>query len=293
MSSWHSYPSIFTCGHRALDGLLQGDVNVEEKVDGSQFSFGMHVPAPFDKIDPDSSTVELRFRSKGAVMHPDAPEKMFSAGVGYVKSIQHLLHPGWTYRGEYLAKPRHNALAYDRIPHNHIIIFDINDGEESYLDYTAKADEAARIGLECVPLLFTGRIGSIEEFRKFLIQTSILGGQQIEGVVVKPVGYNLYGRDKKVLLGKFVSEAYKEVHNSTWKQDNPTGKDILGMLGVQYGTPARWNKGIQHLREAGKLVDDVQDIGPLMKAIPEDIKNRIFVVCYYPLLPRISNSSFI
>ena len=273
-SSWHTYPSIYSLGHQAIAELLRGEVMVEEKVDGSQFSFGMFVPEPFGQIDPDSSTVELRIRSKGAVMHIDAPEKMFTKAVETVKSLHHLLHLGWTYRGEYLAKPKHNALAYDRVPNKHVILFDVNTGEESYLSHEEKFVEADRLGLECVPLLYQGIIENIEDFRQFLQHESILGGQKIEGVVIKPVGYNYWGRDKKCLMGKFVSEAYKEVHSQAWKSENPVGKDILALLGDKYGTPARWNKAIQHLREAGQIEDSPRDIGLLMREIPADIEKE-------------------
>lgn len=111
-SSWHSYPSIFNLGHKAISDLLKGEVNVEEKVDGSQFSFG------FFNIHRDECTFlednvpcqceqGLRVRSKGAVMNADAPESLFKEAVNHVKSIEHLLHPGWTYRGECLKKPHH------------------------------------------------------------------------------------------------------------------------------------------------------------------------------------------
>lgn len=36
--SWHSYPSIYALGHRAIVDLLKGPVFIEEKIDGSQFS---------------------------------------------------------------------------------------------------------------------------------------------------------------------------------------------------------------------------------------------------------------
>jgi hypothetical protein len=115
MSSWHSYPSIYNFGHKAICDLLKHDVLVEEKVDGSQFSFGVFKTVGED--DPDiTAPVMLRVRSKGAVMHPDAPEKMFTKAVESVKEREHLLTLGWTYRGEYLQKPKHNALAYDRVP---------------------------------------------------------------------------------------------------------------------------------------------------------------------------------
>lgn len=267
MGSWGSYSSIFTMGHRAIADLLKHDVNVEEKVDGSQFGFGL-----FNVIDDsNNSYIELKVRSKGAVMHPDAPEGLFNKAVETVKKLKEQLHVDWMYRGEYLAKPKHNSLAYDRTPKDHIILFDIQTEDGGFLSYADKKVEADRLGLECVPLLYSGRITSIEDFRRYLTTTSVLGGQAIEGVVVKPSAYNLYGLDKKVLMGKFVSEAFKEVHRKSWGESNPTNKDIIQRVADSYTTQARWNKAILHLREAGKLVEDVQDIGPLIKEIPQDV----------------------
>jgi hypothetical protein len=128
---------------------------------------------------------------------------------------------------------------------------------------------------------------------------SILGGQAIEGVVVKPKNYDLYGTDKKVLMGKFVSEAFKEVHRKQWGESNPSTKDIISRIGDEYRTAARWNKSIQHLREAGRLVNDVQDIGPIIKEIPEDvlkeceeeIKEKLFKYAW-PHIRRSLHSGF-
>lgn len=42
MDSFHSYPAVFNLGHKAIESLLtSGPVIVEEKIDGSQFSFGV------------------------------------------------------------------------------------------------------------------------------------------------------------------------------------------------------------------------------------------------------------
>lgn len=272
-SSWTSYSSIFALGHRAIKDLLNYDVNVEEKVDGSQFSFGLVEPSEVDILWSDSG-LALKIRSKGCVMHIDAPEKMFNQAAETVRRLAPELHQGWTYRGEYLARPHHNALVYDRTPLGYIILFDINTGNQEYLSYEDKKAEADRLGLECVPLLYSGRIESVESVRELLSTVSVLGGQTIEGIVVKPKGYDLYGVDKKVLMGKFVSEAFKEVHRKSWGEANPTQKDIVTQVVAMYGTQARWNKAIQHLREAGKLVDDVQDIGPIIREIPDDIKKE-------------------
>lgn len=264
-TSWHSYPSIYNLGHRAVADILLGPVYVEEKVDGSQFSFGVF------EIDGQK---ELRVRSKGATMLPEAPEKMFSLGVEHVKSIQHLLTVGYTYRGEYLRSPKHNSLVYSRIPAGHIILFDINSGHEEYLSYSAKKEEAERIGLEIVPLVFEGVISDIGKFREFLDRESLLGGQKIEGVVVKPVGSHLFGQDKKALFAKFVSEHFKEVHSKEWKTSNPTQNDIIEKLGMEYRTPARWQKAVLHLTEKGLLTDSPKDIGLLIREVPADVRKE-------------------
>lgn len=269
MDSWHSYPSIFALGHRALASLLTVPVNVEEKIDGSQFSFGL-----FEAYGADgqlSGEHVLRCRSKGAVLVLEAPEKMFTLAVQTVKSLAPMLHVGWTYRGEYLAKPRHNGLAYNRVPNQHVMIFDINDGHESYLSYDAKREEAMRLGLETVPLLFSGILSDVSSARGFLERESALGGQPIEGVVVKPRDYGLFGPDKKCLMGKFVSEAFKEVQSKAWREDNPTKQDVLDRIAESFGSQARWMKAVQHLREAGQIEDSPRDISKLIHEIPADV----------------------
>lgn len=263
MNSWHSYPSIFNLGHRAIKDLFSVPVIVEEKVDGSQFSFG---------VDEEG---ELHVRSKGAVMVVDAPEKMFQRAVDTVKELKPLLHPGWTYRAEYLQKPKHNSLAYDRIPDKHLILFDVTTDHETYLSYPAKAEEAHRLGLECVALLDSGTEITADILRNIIDNTvSVLGGQKIEGVVIKPQAYNLYGQDKKVLMGKFVSERFKEIHSNEWKKANPSRGDIVDSIVGSLKTEARWHKAVQHLREAGKIEDSPRDIGAIMKEIQADVEKE-------------------
>lgn len=255
--SWHSYPKVFALGHKAISELFLNDVLVEEKIDGSQFSFGKFGD-------------ELKVRSHGKVMEATAPEKMFEKAVEVVKNLD--LHDGWTYRAEYLQKPKHNALAYDRIPKNHLIIFDINASEEEYLDYEEKRVESERIGLEVVPILYFGKITEPKVLLEFLEKDSILGGQKIEGVVVK--NYYRFGEDKKVLMGKYVSEAFKEVHSREWKNSNPSKGDLIQQLILRYKTEARWQKAVQHLREEGKLEQSPRDIGNLLKEVHLDLEKE-------------------
>ena len=255
----HSYPSVYAIGHKAIEDIFKGEVVLEEKIDGSQFSFGL-------------INGELECRSKGKQLIVDAPEKMFGRAVEAIRGISSLLHPEWIYRGEYLEKPKHNTLAYDRTPELHVIGFDICPGLEEYLSPEEKRAEFRRIGLETVPLLYLGVVDNLEMFNGFLEKTSILGRSKIEGVVVK--NYALFTREKKVAMGKYVSEAFKETHTGEWRKNNPTGKDIAQILIDRYKTTARWNKAAQHMAERGELANSPRDIGALMKETALDVRKE-------------------
>lgn len=256
MADINSYPTVYNLGHKAIDGIFRDPVYVEEKIDGSQFSFGL-------------IGGELVCRSKGKQLILDAPEKMFIQAIESVKQRQHLLHPGWVYRCEYVQKTKHNVLIYDRVPSGFLIGFDVAVGEESYLPYSAKQLEFERINLETVPLLFHGTVPDVDTVRGFLDTISVLGGNKVEGVVVK--NYQMFTAEKKVAIGKYVSEAFKEVAGGEWRKANPTGADLVTQLVTTYRTPARWQKAVQHLRDAGELQDSPKDIGPLMKEVNKDV----------------------
>jgi len=269
-TSWHSYPKVYALGHAALANLLEHWVVIEEKIDGSQFSFGV-----FD------GQIRMKSRSKDQT---DEVDSLFERAAITVESIKNKLKPGWTYRAEYLQKPKHNTIPYNRIPKNHLIIFDINSGHEKYLSYKLKKLEAERIGLECVPLLDCGygENFTVDDVRSFLNRDSILGGSKIEGIVVK--NYHQYGADGKVLMGKYVSEAFKEKHKKEWNKSNPGDKNIRQLIGEEYRHEGRWRKAIQHIKERGELTNSPKDIGGLIKEVQndvaeecaEEIKNKLY-----------------
>ena len=256
-----SYPSIYNLGHPAIANLFDGPVIIQEKVDGSQFSF--------------SASLEggLFMRSKGVDVYPGAAPKLFSGAVETVRdrAARGLLTPGMIYRGEVLQNPRHNALQYARVPLGHIILFDVCDPYEDYSSASVVAQEARSLELEVVPTIFEGMVEGREHLEGLLDRESVLGGCKIEGVVIKPQGYDLFGRDKKVVMGKVVSEAFREVHKGSWKEQNPTNGDVISGIVSKYRTEARWKKAIQHLRDDGVIEDSPTDIGPLLKEINQDV----------------------
>ena len=118
-----SYSTVYNIGHKAIENLFSGPVLIEEKLDGSQFSMAL-------------TDGQLLCRSKNQQIIVDAPEKMFSKATETAKSLD--LHPGWIYRCEFLSKPKHNTLAYSRVPEKNLIVFDIAIGMEEYLLYDDK-----------------------------------------------------------------------------------------------------------------------------------------------------------
>lgn len=199
----------------------------------------------------------------------DNPDKMFRLGVEYIKSIKDQLTEGAFYYGEYLEKPCHNVLAYDRVPRNNIVLFGVkNDGEFKPYEYIAH--EAERLHVDVIPLIFKGK-SNPEHVLSLVKGISYLGGQEREGVVVKAYKQWEYMRFYfTVMAGKYVTEAFKEVHKRDWKANN-TGKGKFEAMAEQYKTPARWNKAIQHLRDDGNFEGSPRDIGNLIKEIKRDI----------------------
>lgn len=271
------YPKIFAVGHRAIPELLTDDVVVEEKLDGSQFSFGKYGGV-------------LKARSKNKELYFQNPEKLFAEGLEYVKSIESNLIDGTTYRGEYFKKPKHNTLAYGRIPNNHIMIFDIEYSNGEHVHPDIRLLNAQVIGLESVPIIKIGKIENIEEFKSFLDRESVLGLQKIEGVVVK--NYNRLNAFGLPSFGKFVSEAFKELNNGEFRAQNPSKADVIEKIIYNYTTPARWEKAIQHLRDKGELKGSPEDIGSLLREVNLDVltecKDEIAAKLFDYAWPKIS-----
>jgi len=268
-SEIHSYSSPYNYGHRDLAELFDGQVVAEEKIDGSQFSFGI-------------KDGELFMRSRRvAVLEEDAG--MFGLAVQAVVAVREMLHAGWTYRCEYLSKPKHNTLAYDRVPENNIILFDIDRGDQDYLSPEDAENEATCLGLEFVPWWIVEEKPSLEQIEKWLQAKSVLGNVPVEGIVFKNYA-KLDPHTKKTLMGKFVSEKFREKHSGDWAKRNPGKKAFVQNIIDEHATEARWMKAIQHLQETEEINGEMRDIPKLLKEISTDvlddcgdeIKERLF-----------------
>ena len=131
------------------------------------------------------------------------------------------------------------------------------------------------LGIDVVPLVYEGVIDSPEQIFSMIDRESYLGGAQMEGVVIKNFAkpFLLGGQPIPLMSGKYVSEKFKEVHQKSWKGEK-TNRGKWDVFKTGFNTEARWEKAVQHLRDEGKLENSPRDIGSLIKAVQDDIKDE-------------------
>ena len=264
-----AFPKIYHDIDPEFQSLFDGPVEITEKIDGSQFGFGL--------VDG-----ELLVRSKSNAIDLKSPNGLFKNAVKTVVEAHRtgMLKPGYFYYGETLQNKRHNRLSYGRVPVGNVALFAIRGPDGLFLPYEDIRREAYVLGMEPVPLLFAGELTpeSRERLQELLEAESYYGGCQREGIVIKgynrKIPYKTWEVDCPVLAGKIVGANFKEVmrksgEKSERKKDGLEGK-IREFFG-QWRTEARWEKAIQHTREDGRLEGRMSDIGLLVKEIQSDV----------------------
>lgn len=257
-----AFPKIFALGTDYIKDILDGEVEITEKVDGSQFGFG--------RIDG-----ELYVRSKGCMLHIGAPNNMFKEAVDYIESIQDRIPDNTIFHAEYLQTPHHNSLTYEKIPKNHLSLFSVSNSTEKFFRHIDIVGWANILDIDAIPLVYKGTIKKTDEILELIGSPSYLGKCNMEGVVVK--NYNkpflLGGQPIPVMCGKYVSEQFKEVHRAGWTGEH-TGRGKWETFKDSYKTEARWMKAIQFLRDSGELTETPKDIGKLISRTMQDIEEE-------------------
>jgi len=262
MSKLTGYGKIYNLGHRAVREIFSGPVKIQEKVDGSQFSFGVR-------------DGELFIRSKRADIHPGAKNGQFTMAVETVVRLfdERKLVEGWTYRGEAITSPRHNHLFYDRAAKGGIVLFDIDVAEEDLLTHEDLCYTALEFDVDAIPEYSHDLVVSdIESLNLLLDHPSLLGGESgIEGIVIKPTGPVFDPMTGKTLRAKLVRPEFREKATKSWKAANPNRNDFISEIIDGLVTEARFRKAIFAARDEGVLEFGNRDIGPLLGRITKDI----------------------
>jgi hypothetical protein len=260
-----SFPKIFTLGTQVIKDIFSEPVEVTEKVDGSMWCFGI------------SKSGELVYRSKNQILTGLVVPGMFEIAYQQVLRMEPILRSlpdinGTYFYCEYLNKPKHNCLAYERVPKNNLYLFGVCNPDGTFENKPSILEFFANL-LEIEPpkVIFEGTVTSQEQLDEFLKLDSILGKQKIEGIVIKRyTPFMWMGMQMPIMMGKWVSQEFKETHKKTWKYDN-TPSGVVARLVEELSSEARWNKAIQHLKEAGVLINDPKDIGALLEEIKRDL----------------------
>jgi len=257
-----SYPKVWALGHPKVAEVFQDPVEVQEKLDGSQFSFA------------EFSGGRLWIRSKNAVIDPNNPPEMFAKAVATIckASEDKNLMPDVIYRAEAFRGPHHNHLTYDRVPEGNMALFDVMTGIETYCSYEMMKSLALKMGIEATRSFGIRTITALSDIEYLLKEISILGGPQIEGLVFK--SFTLFTDTGKPMFAKLVRPEFKERQRVSWKTANPGPVDIINKIADTFSTEPRWRKSVQHLNESGKLEHAPKDIGILIKTLTNDVKEE-------------------
>ena len=259
MDNFTKFSKIFAVGSKYIPRLFDDEVEITEKIDGSQFRFG---------VNSDGKVV---MASKNNDITNGNIPKMFSKAADYVYRYSHVIEQfdnDTYFYGEYLEKPKHNVLNYERVPKNNIMLYGVKIGDKYVSSYDEIKEYADKLDLEVVPIIYTGKIENPEQIEELLDRDSVLGGEKIEGIVIK--NYNaieFFGNMPHPSFAKYVSEKFKERHNTK----DYSGKNKLEMFLSSFRTEARWRKAVQHLKENGELENEPRDIGKLFKEVHLDI----------------------
>lgn len=239
-------------GQSDPDGARNYRWFIEEKVDGSQLSFQRQGDA-----------VEFRNRSKVVPVDVALDRACYANAVRAIGRLADRLNPAYTYHGEAVCKRRHNVVAYRVTPLKFWICYGIYDGER-HLDRPALEAECARLGLQCVQVLYANDdplaldpaprvIEIVARIEAGQIE-SCLGGSVIEGVVVKHnAAWHSRSKAYKCIQFKHVTAAFKECHVQkrapVVQHDAESLMAHLAWIGSKFALPAVYQKAVQHIRE--------------------------------------------
>lgn len=255
------YPKVYNAGRAEVSEVLNGDVVIEEKLDGSQFSFSN-----------DNGT--LKVRSHHAELLIENPGGMFKDAVEFVKKQFEAgkVPVGLVFRGEAFRGKKHNLLEYGKVPEGNVAIFDIQDPDGAFLNRKEKVGMAQHLGFDVVAAVYEGPGDAITQamLDGFMALKSFLGGTQVEGIVVKNCQ-----PDGGVMLAKIVGDKFREEMKSSKRTKVKIGQGPIEALVTEMAknlsNEARWNKAILHLEEQGKIKHDKSDIGEIIKEVQADI----------------------
>jgi len=261
------YPKIHRLGKEETDGILFGEVHVEEKIDGANASIWMEdgaicIGSRNNKLTSD-------------VLNPKEGDNYFNGFLEYVaghEGIQSLLKdsPDLRLCGEWLVK---HSIAYDSTKMNKFYLFDITtatdeEGEEEYLPKFMVHKAGRAYDIETPEYHGSFENPTLEQIMEFVGKSAI--GDEGEGVVLKnPKFVNVFGDH---CYGKIVTENFKEKNGIVFGGNNKHSDSYCEMwIANKYITLARVEKVMQKLQPTLDRRLHLQHIPLVIKAVYQDM----------------------
>ncbi|PED16424.1 hypothetical protein CON01_00820 [Bacillus thuringiensis] len=251
------YMSITRYGHKTTMNVLNvGDeIVIQEKIDGANASFTF-----------DLESQQMKAFSRNRELHEGNTLGGFYGFVNETINGEQLL-PNHIYFGEWLNPHKVKYPEYQK----QFFLFDVYSIEEGlYKPFDLVKEEAARLGLNLVPVLFEGKFESFEQLQSYVGQTK-LGGMlgdipTGEGIVVKNASYiNRHGAQ---IFVKLVTSAFREVQQQKAPKDPKTASAEQVFVNSCM-TSARVEKILYKLVDEGVLDEQfgIEDMGTILKNI--------------------------
>ncbi len=176
-----------------------------------------------------------------------------------------------TYFGEWFGPRIQKGIDYGT--ERRFLGFDVWRHAGSWLDFINAKSAFREIGLETVPVVFSGPIQPAD-MASMRVQPTMAGTQKNgnlwEGVVIRPP-VTLRDRHGELLMAKLKNPAFEERAPREPREPHPgiTPEDAAAV--AAYCTPERLRHVLTGLREAGEDVGSVKATGAVIKAMVADV----------------------
>lgn len=236
------YMHIERLGNDEVAGILDGDVYVFPKIDGTNSSVWI------------GEDCKLRFASRNRELSIDNDNAGFMAKTMHDANIGNLLltHRNLRLYGEWLVP--HSLKAYDEKAWNKFYVFDVfDDVTQTFMPYNEYSTLLNTYGIEYIPAMGHGMNPNQDSIIRFLDQNHYLlkdGYDGVgEGVVIKNYGFkNKFGRTTwaKIVTNEFKAKHAKEMGPNEIK--NIETHEYL--FALQFVTASLVEKTVEKIKEA-------------------------------------------
>lgn len=191
------YQHIERMGHEEVDGLLNGQVLIQTKLDGANLSVAWH---------PDQGMVVA---SRNMVVSLGGrPDHGFNGAVEYCLTHRGLtslfaVHPMWVVRGEWCVR---HSINYGKEHYQHLYVFDIEE-QGRYVHPDVWGPLLDNFGIRRIKTLAVFDSPTLDQLTPYTDGPDEFGAQAKEGIVIKNYAFvNKFGRTQ---WGKLVTADFK------------------------------------------------------------------------------------